>query len=63
MTSEVLAQVQSRRFKVKALHQWALPKEAGGGAGTVTAQLHSCLCVLPFFPGGLHVLLHQAHYP
>lgn len=48
MTSEVLAQVQSRRCKVKALHQWALPRAAGGGAGTVTAQLQSCLCVLSF---------------
>lgn len=49
MTSEVLAQVQSRRFKVKALPQWALPREAGGGAGTMTTQLHSYLCVLSFF--------------
>lgn len=46
--SEVLAQGQSRRFKVKALHLRALPREAGGGAATLTAQLHGCLCVFSF---------------
>lgn len=49
MTFEVLAQVQSRRFKVKTFRQRALPREAGSGAGTVTAQLHGYLCVSSFF--------------